>query len=47
MLILTADDVRKALPMKEAIEAMKNAYAASFQREGCGAASDGPSHPRE
>lgn len=27
MLILTADDVRKALPMKEAIEAMKNAYA--------------------
>lgn len=28
MLILTADDVRKALPMKEAIEAMKRAYAA-------------------
>ena len=27
MLILTADDVRKALPMHEAIEAMKNAYA--------------------
>jgi ornithine cyclodeaminase/alanine dehydrogenase-like protein (mu-crystallin family) len=27
MLILTADDVRKALPMKEAIEAMKKAYA--------------------
>lgn len=27
MLILTADDVRKALPMNEAIEAMKNAYA--------------------
>jgi len=27
MLILTADDVRKALPMREAIEAMKNAYA--------------------
>ncbi len=27
MLLLTADDVRKALPMKEAIEAMKNAYA--------------------
>src|SRR6266542_1952404 len=26
MLILTADDVRKALPMKEAIEAMKTAY---------------------
>ncbi len=28
MLILTADDVRKALPMAEAIAAMKNAYAA-------------------
>jgi ornithine cyclodeaminase len=28
MLILTAGDVRKALPMNEAIEAMKNAYAA-------------------
>jgi ornithine cyclodeaminase/alanine dehydrogenase-like protein (mu-crystallin family) len=28
MLILTADDVRSALPMNEAIEAMKNAYAA-------------------
>lgn len=28
MLILTAEDVRKALPMGEAIEAMKNAYAA-------------------
>lgn len=28
MLILTADDVRKALPMSEAIEAMKSAYAA-------------------
>jgi len=27
MLILTADDVRKALPMSEAIEAMKKAYA--------------------
>ncbi|MGD8403523.1 MAG: hypothetical protein PVJ21_07675 [Anaerolineales bacterium] len=27
MLILTADEVRKALPMKEAIEAMKRAYA--------------------
>ena len=27
MLILNADDVRKALPMKEAIEAMKKAYA--------------------
>ena len=27
MLILTADDVRNALPMKEAIEAMKQAYA--------------------
>jgi ornithine cyclodeaminase/alanine dehydrogenase-like protein (mu-crystallin family) len=27
MLILTADDVRKALPMKEAIQAMKDAYA--------------------
>ena len=27
MLILTADDVRKALPMNEAIEAMKNAFA--------------------
>lgn len=27
MLILTADDVRKALPMREAIEAMKKAYA--------------------
>src|SRR5678815_482439 len=27
MLILNADDVRKALPMKEAIEAMKWAYA--------------------
>ncbi len=27
MLILTADDVRKALPMKETIEAMKSAYA--------------------
>ena len=27
MLILTADDVRKALPMNEAIEAMKTAYA--------------------
>jgi len=28
MLILTADDVRKVLPMREAIEAMKKAYAA-------------------
>ena len=28
MLILTADDVRQALPMNEAIEGMKNAYAA-------------------
>ena len=28
MLILTADDVRKALPMRDAIEAMKSAYAA-------------------
>ena len=28
MLILSADDVRKALPMNEAIEAMKSAYAA-------------------
>jgi ornithine cyclodeaminase len=27
MLILTADDVRKALPMKETIDAMKRAYA--------------------
>jgi ornithine cyclodeaminase len=27
MLILSADDVRQALPMREAIEAMKNAYA--------------------
>jgi alanine dehydrogenase len=27
MLILTADDVRKALPMRDAIEAMKSAYA--------------------
>ena len=27
MLILTADDVKKALPMKETIEAMKRAYA--------------------
>ncbi|HLF75078.1 MAG TPA: hypothetical protein VI524_12070 [Anaerolineales bacterium] len=27
MLILTAEDIRKALPMNEAIEAMKNAYA--------------------
>jgi ornithine cyclodeaminase len=27
MLILTADEVRKALPMKDAIEAMKRAYA--------------------
>ncbi|MGE5373736.1 MAG: ornithine cyclodeaminase family protein [Bacteroidota bacterium] len=27
MLILTADEVRKALPMKQAIEAMKQAYA--------------------
>ena len=27
MLLLTADDVRKALPMEEAIEAMKRAYA--------------------
>ncbi len=27
MLILTADDVRRALPMKEAIQAMKDAYA--------------------
>ncbi len=28
MLILTAEDVRKALPMRDAIEAMKRAYAA-------------------
>ena len=28
MLVLTADDVRKALPMREAVEAMKRAYAA-------------------
>src|SRR5512146_2414410 len=28
MLVLTAGDVRRALPMNEAIEAMKNAYAA-------------------
>ena len=28
MLILTADDIRQVLPMNEAIEAMKNAYAA-------------------
>jgi len=28
MLILTGDDVQKALPMREAIEAMKSAYAA-------------------
>lgn len=28
MFILTAEDVRKSLPMKEAIEAMKSAYAA-------------------
>lgn len=28
MLVLTADDVRKALPMNESIESMKNAYAA-------------------
>lgn len=27
MLLLSAEDVRKSLPMKEAIEAMKNAYA--------------------
>ena len=27
MLLLTAEDVRKALPMKEAISAMKDAYA--------------------
>jgi len=27
MLILNADEVRKALPMKETIEAMKQAYA--------------------
>ena len=27
MLLLNAEDVRKSLPMKEAIEAMKNAYA--------------------
>ena len=28
MLVLTAEDVRKALPMRDAIEAMKRAYAA-------------------
>ncbi len=28
MLILTADDVRKALPMREAVDALKRAYAA-------------------
>ena len=28
MLVLTADDVRKALPMREAVEAMKRAFAA-------------------
>jgi len=27
MLILSADEVRRALPMNEAIEAMKKAYA--------------------
>jgi len=34
MLILTADDVRKALPMKEAIEAMKRAYASLSDGKG-------------
>jgi ornithine cyclodeaminase len=28
MLLLNAEEIRKALPMKEAIEAMKSAYAA-------------------
>src|SRR5687768_14249336 len=32
MLLLSAEDVRKALPMNEAIEAMKNAYASLSNR---------------
>lgn len=46
MLLLTAEDVRKALPMKEAISAMKDAYT-SLQRDSCCAASDTPTPPKQ
>jgi len=33
MLILNADEIRKVLPMKDAIEAMKQAYISLSQME--------------